>query len=122
MSSINKALEPLMTTTTTAPPPPTPEQIWEYQAGVANADGKYDRLAQCETQGNWHMTGSRYSGGVGFANTSWTQFHLDGMPPNAGQATKAEQIVVAERIRWELAPHGSFRGGKWGCAPTVGLP
>ena len=31
-------------------------------------DSYWDRMAACETGGNWSMTGPRYSGGVGFYN------------------------------------------------------
>lgn len=81
----------------------------------------WDRVARCETGGNWAMTGSRYSGGVGFANSTWSAYRYDWMPTNAGQANREEQIIVAERVRWELRPHGSLRG-KWGCGPAVGAP
>ncbi len=44
------------------------------------------------------------------------------MPDSAADATKMQQIVVAERIRNELPPYGSFRSGKWDCASAAGLP
>lgn len=122
LTRFDEALQPNLETTTTTAPQLTQEQWWELQAAAANADGRYDRLANCETRGNWHMKGNRYSGGVGFYNPTWTQFHLPGMPANAGDATKAQQIVVAERVVHELQPYGSWRGGKWGCAPVAGLP
>ncbi len=100
----------------------TQEQKWERQAAKANADGKYDRLARCETRGNWRHYNSEFAGGVGFRHRAWRYWKLPGMPDNAAEATKAEQIVVAERIRWELAPKGSFHGGKWGCAGAARMP
>jgi hypothetical protein len=110
-------------TPTVKPETPAPQNFsWDQQAAAANTDGKYDRLAKCETGGNWQHRNSRFAGGVGFMNRAWSHWKLPGMPDNAALATKAEQIVVAERIRWELPPKGSFHGGKWGCAGAAKLP
>jgi hypothetical protein len=96
-------------------------QLWEAQAAEANAHGEYDRLARCETNSNWQFRSREYSGGIGIYNPAWNYFRLPGMPENAAQATKAQQIVVAERIRWEVPPKGSWAHGKWGCAGAAGL-
>jgi hypothetical protein len=69
----------------------------------------WDAIAVCETGGNWSMQGPRYSGGVGFANTTWNGFGGREFAPNAGQATREEQIVVAERVHDEYGLSG------WGC-------
>jgi hypothetical protein len=65
----------------------------------AQDDAVWDRIAACETGGNWQMQGSRFSGGVGFANTTWNAFGGREFAPNAGMATRDQQIVVAERVR-----------------------
>jgi hypothetical protein len=75
----------------------------------------WDRMAQCETGGNWHMRGSRFSGGVGFANSTWNAFGGQEFASNAGLATREQQIVVAERVRAAVG----FRA--WGCAPRIGV-
>jgi hypothetical protein len=91
----------------------------EYAAKVYAAERArtevWDRIAQCETGGNWSMQGSRYSGGVGFANSTWDAFGGREFAPNAGMATREQQIVVAERVR----DYGGYTG--WGCAYTIGL-
>jgi hypothetical protein len=69
----------------------------------------WDSIAQCETGGNWSMQGSSYSGGVGFANTTWNGFGGREFAPNAGQATREQQIVVAERVYDRYGLSG------WGC-------
>jgi hypothetical protein len=61
------------------------------------------------------MRGSAYSGGLGFANGSWTTFGGLEFAPNAGQATRDQQIIVAERIR------SSVGLGAWGCAKRLGF-
>lgn len=78
-------------------------------------DAVWDRLAQCETAGNWSMQGARYSGGLGFYNGTWNDFGGRQFAPNAGMATREQQIVVAERVRDRFGYTG------WGCAPKVGL-
>jgi hypothetical protein len=91
----------------------------EYAAAVQAAErartAVWDRIAQCETGGDWSMQGSRYSGGVGFANSTWNAFGGREFAPNAGLATREQQIVVAERVR----DYGGYTG--WGCAYTIGL-
>jgi hypothetical protein len=79
-------------------------------------DAIWDRLAQCETGGNWSMRGAWYSGGVGFFNRTWDAYGGRKFAPNAGMATRDEQIVVAERVR---ASNGGSLFGAWGCAPAA---
>ncbi|MGZ8734178.1 MAG: transglycosylase family protein [Acidimicrobiia bacterium] len=85
------------------------------QAEKAARDAVWDRIAACETGGNWSMRGSRYSGGVGFANTTWNAFGGQEFASNAGLATREQQIIVAERVY----DYGGYTG--WGCAYTIGL-
>lgn len=93
-------------------------------AGVQPAQAKltpqtlafWDRIAQCETGGNWQMRGSRYEGGVGFAVSTWQlwagQIRIGKITildrfPHAYLAPRHVQVWVAE---W-----GHRRGGYWGC-------
>lgn len=69
----------------------------------------WDGIAECETGGNWSMQGSTFSGGVGFANSTWNGFGGRQFAPNAGQATREQQIVVAERVYARYGLSG------WGC-------
>lgn len=73
----------------------------------------WDGIARCETGGNWSMQGSSFSGGLGFANTTWRGFGGGEFAANAGQASRAEQIVVAERVyaRYGLSGWGCRRAG-----------
>ncbi len=78
--------------------------------GTAGRTGvDWDGIAYCETEGNWSMSGPRYSGGVGFYNGTWGGFGGEEFAANAGSATRAEQIVVAERV------HDAFGLSGWGC-------
>ena len=90
--------------------------VFERAVGEkAKRDSIWDAIAACETQGNWGMRGSSYSGGLGFANAAWSAFGGHEFAPNAGQATREQQIVVAERIRARVGMRA------WGCAKTVGV-
>jgi hypothetical protein len=92
------------------------EQTAAQQAAEkASRDSVWDRIAACETQGNWSMQGPSFSGGVGFANNTWSSFGGNEFAPNAGQATREEQIIVAERVRARVGM------GAWGCAKRVGV-
>jgi hypothetical protein len=86
----------------------------EYLAALAEyyrpkTGVNWDGIARCETGGNWRMQGPRFSGGLGFYNGTWTSFGGREFAPNAGMATREQQIVVAERVH---ARHGL---SGWGC-------
>lgn len=87
----------------------------QQAAEKASRDSIWDRIAACETQGNWSMQGPSFSGGVGFANSTWSSFGGTEFAPNAGQATREQQIIVAERVRARVGM------GAWGCAKRFGL-
>ena len=53
----------------------------------------------CEEGGDWHVSGSKYSGGLGISNVNWVAYGGRRFAPTAATATPAEQIVVAERIQ-----------------------
>ena len=88
----------------------------EREASSGIPDSFWDRMAQCETGGNWSMVGSRYSGGVGFYNGTWDAFGGREFAARAGQATRAQQIIVANRVANDVGLSG------WGCLRTVGRP
>ncbi|MBO0843941.1 MAG: transglycosylase family protein [Nocardioides sp.] len=70
----------------------------------------WNRLAQCESGGRWHInTGNGYYGGLQISASTWRAYggrHYAYLP---NRATKAHQIRVAERIR---------AGQGWGAWPT----
>ncbi len=91
------------------------QQAAAQQADTTSRDSIWDRIAACETQGNWSMRGPSFSGGVGFANSTWSSFGGTEFAPNAGDATREQQIIVAERVRARVGM------GAWGCAKRLGL-
>jgi resuscitation-promoting factor RpfA len=56
----------------------------------------WDRLAQCESNGNWAAnTRNGFSGGLQFTPSTWRAYGGQG---DAHTATRAQQITVAERV------------------------
>ena len=67
----------------------------------------WDSIAACESSGNWHdNTGNGYSGGLQFSPSTWIQYGGGQFAAYAWQASREQQIVVAERIH---AAQGSYR-------------
>lgn len=88
-------------------------------APVASAapDSDWDRLAQCESGGNWAInTGNGYYGGLQFSASTWRAYGGGEFAPTANLATREQQIAVAERT---LAGQG---WGAWpSCSSRLGL-
>lgn len=77
----------------------------------------WDRLAQCESGGNWSInTGNGYYGGLQFNLGTWRAYGGKGYPH---ENTREQQIAVATKLR--DANGGSY--GSWPhCAAKLGLP
>lgn len=69
--------------------PPTPEPPYSV----------WDRLAQCESTGNWHIEGRLYSGGLQFDRQTWLSYGGGVYASRASLASRGQQIAVAERLR-----------------------
>ena len=77
---------------------------------LANA-AMWDRIAECESGGNWHInTGNGYYGGLQFDYSSWLANGGDDFAPRADLASREEQITVANRY------YAKAGLGPWGCA------
>jgi LysM repeat protein len=81
---------------------------------VAVGGSVWDRLAQCESGGNWSTnTGNGYSGGLQFSPGTW---RANGGSGSAHSASRAEQIRVAQRVQ------ASQGWGAWpACSSRLGL-
>ncbi|NUR08923.1 MAG: transglycosylase family protein [Nocardioidaceae bacterium] len=76
----------------------------------------WNRLAQCESGGRWHInTGNGYYGGLQFSHATWIGFGGGRYARNAHRATKYQQIRIAERVKrvqgWRAWPVCSRRIG-----------
>jgi hypothetical protein len=92
-----------------APPPPRPGA----RAARGGGGDVWDRLAACESGGNWAAnTGNGYYGGLQFSARSWAAVGGSGLPHEHGRGT---QIAMAERLRaaqgWGAWPSCSRRLG-----------
>jgi resuscitation-promoting factor RpfA len=68
-------------------------------AAHAATDVQWDRVAHCESGGNWHIdTGNGYYGGLQFSAGTWTSYDVDHYASRADLATRTEQIDVANRV------------------------
>ena len=89
-------------------------------AALASASGSgiWDRIAGCESSGNWAInSGNGYYGGLQFSFSTWHAYGGGAFAAYPHQATRAQQIVVAERLR-------AARGYQpWpACRIKLGLP
>jgi resuscitation-promoting factor RpfA len=88
-------------------------------AGSAQAatDETWNRLAQCESGGDWHIdTGNGYYGGVQFSDSTWDAYGGEQFASTADEATREQQIRIAEKV---LAGQG---WGAWpACSSELGL-
>ncbi|MET8567718.1 transglycosylase family protein [Streptomyces sp. NPDC004783] len=79
-------------------------------AGNASAAtaSEWDAVAQCESGGNWSInTGNGYYGGLQFSASTWAAYGGTQYAATADQATKSQQIEIAEKV---LAGQGK---GAW---------
>ncbi|MFB7030670.1 MULTISPECIES: transglycosylase family protein [unclassified Streptomyces] len=84
-------------------------------AGAASAatSSEWDRVAQCESGGNWSInTGNGYYGGLQFSASTWAAYGGTAYASTADQASKSQQIAIAEKV---LAGQGK---GAW---PSCGV-
>lgn len=81
-------------------------------ATSASASTVWDRVAACESGGNWAInTGNGYYGGLQFSDRTWDAFGGERYAATANRASKAQQISVAQKVLSSQGP------GAW---PTCG--
>jgi resuscitation-promoting factor RpfA len=84
---------------------------------TAATNRTWNRLAQCESGGNWHInTGNGYYGGLQFSSSTWLGYGGGKYASRADLATRRQQIAIAEKV---------LRGSGWGawpaCSAQLGL-
>jgi hypothetical protein len=85
------------------------------QAGPVRQEA-WDRVAQCESGGNWRAnTGNGYYGGLQFNRGTWHSYGGGAYAGTANQATRLQQIEIAEKVLsaqgWNAWPSCSRRAG-----------
>lgn len=91
--------------------------IMSVEPAQAAGSGTWDKVAQCESGGDWSTnTGNGYYGGLQFTPGTWASAGGKAYASRADLATRAQQIAVAERV---LATQGP---GAWPvCSLKTGL-
>jgi hypothetical protein len=128
LKEVNNAstfIQPFTTTTTTTTEPyrisDTGDWDWDWLATLVEPPISYwDKVAQCESKSNWKDRGF-YAGGLGIALSAWKAFGGLQYSPKQYNATKQQQIEVANNIALHgyQNPNGDdkqpvgFTG--WGC-------
>lgn len=75
-------------------------------ANYAGGSSVWDRIAQCESGGNWAAnTGNGYYGGLQFNLGTWRANGGTGLPSNA---SRAEQIRIATKVRDASGGYGAW--------------
>ncbi|MEN8653124.1 transglycosylase family protein [Streptomyces sp. 21So2-11] len=91
---------------------------------AAADSGVWDRIARCESGGNWHInTGNGYSGGLQFSGSTWRAYGGGAYAATADRASRSQQIAVATKVQraqgWGAWPSCSARAGANGSAPAA---
>ncbi|MGH3975511.1 MAG: transglycosylase family protein [Pseudonocardiaceae bacterium] len=89
--------------------------VFAAPAQAASRD-QWDRLAQCESGGNWRAnTGNGYYGGLQFSRRTWQGFGGGAYAGTANNASRLQQIAIAEKVLrvqgWKAWPACSRRAG-----------
>ena len=85
--------------------------------GAGASETVWDRVASCESGGNWSInTGNGYYGGLQFSYSTWNGFGGQRYATTANRATKAQQIEIAQAVLKVQGP------GAWPvCSQRAGL-
>ena len=96
---------------------PKPKASAGTTASAGGVSATWKALAKCESGGNWAInSGNGYYGGLQFSASSWAGAGGTKYAPLPHQATPAEQVATAEKLR---------ANGGWGhwpaCSSKLGL-
>lgn len=81
--------------------------------------GVWERLAECESGGNWHLnTGNGYYGGLQFLRSTWAAYGGEKYAHYPHRASKGEQIAIGRALRDARGGYGAWPY----CARKLGLP
>ncbi|PRW63780.1 resuscitation-promoting factor [Actinopolyspora mortivallis] len=80
--------------------------------------GVWDKLAQCESGGNWSInTGNGYYGGLQFNKSTWDAYGGSQYAAYPHQASRQQQIAIATKVRDARGGYGAWPA----CASSLGL-
>ncbi|MEV1294609.1 resuscitation-promoting factor [Pseudonocardia sp. NPDC049635] len=88
------------------------------EAPAVSNGATWDRLAQCESGGNWSInTGNGYHGGLQFNKQTWQAYGGSKYAPTADKASREQQIAIAENVRDDRGGYGAWPA----CSRKLGL-
>jgi resuscitation-promoting factor RpfB len=93
------------------------EESVSNNAPAVSSGSVWDRLAQCESGGNWAInTGNGYYGGLQFLGSTWRAYGGNEYASRADLASREQQIDIAERVLDDVG------WGAWpACTKRLGL-
>lgn len=85
-------------------------------APAVSSGSVWDRVAACESGGNWHInTGNGYYGGLQFSSGTWLGYGGGAYASRADLATREQQIAIAQKVLagqgWNAWPVCSYKAG-----------
>lgn len=91
------------TTATSAPTPPSQQPQISPNSGYGNPydPATWDRLAVCESGGNWSISTGMFEGGVQFLNSTWLAVGGGQYAQHAYEASREDQIAMAIQL-WQV--------------------
>ncbi|MDR7086087.1 uncharacterized protein YabE (DUF348 family) [Aeromicrobium panaciterrae] len=83
-------------------------QVESHGTSTTPPDSVWDKIAQCESGGNWHInTGNGYYGGLQFSAATWRSVGGPGLPHQNSREVQIKYAKILQaRSGW----------GQWGCA------
>ncbi len=100
VSVLRAPVDALVKVGTKSRPAPAPA------ANYASGGSVWDRIAQCESGGNWAAnTGNGYYGGLQFSLSTWRSY---GGPSRPDLVSRAQQIAIATKVRDASGGYGAW--------------
>ncbi|SFK13771.1 Uncharacterized conserved protein YabE, contains G5 and tandem DUF348 domains [Amycolatopsis sacchari] len=84
-------------------------RVGTKQPTISGDGSVWDRIAKCESGGNWSInTGNGYYGGLQFDKQTWAAYGGTAYAPLPSQATREQQIAIAEKVRDDRGGYGAW--------------
>ena len=78
-------------------------------APAAAGGAVWDKIAECEAGGDWSTnSGNGYYGGLQFDKQTWNAYGGDQYAPRPDQASREEQIAVANKVKDDRGGYGAW--------------
>jgi LysM repeat protein len=93
-----------------------PQTHTQSTAAVVANGSIWDRVAACESGGNWQInTGNGFYGGLQFTSSTWLSYGGGAYASRADLATRDQQIAIAQKVLagqgWNAWPVCSYKAG-----------